>query len=86
MCVCVQEILLECYEEVASGREIASVIDHSKRFRLYPIGKIDSTELWQVTHTLTHPRSKSKAPRARFVVCNVCVWCVFVSVGGRQGA
>ncbi|CEM25917.1 unnamed protein product [Vitrella brassicaformis CCMP3155] len=42
------EILLECYEEVASGREIASVIDHSKRFRLYPIGKIDSTELWQV--------------------------------------
>ncbi len=42
------EILLEIYEEVASGNEIRSVIAANQRFDRYPMGKIDGTEMWQV--------------------------------------
>jgi ketol-acid reductoisomerase len=42
------EILLEIYEEVATGNEIRSVIAANQRFDRYPMGKIDGTEMWQV--------------------------------------
>jgi ketol-acid reductoisomerase len=42
------EILMEIYEEVASGNEIRSVIAANDRFKRYPMGKIDGTEMWQV--------------------------------------
>jgi len=42
------EVLLEIYADVASGREIASVIDHCSRFDKYPMGKIDATHTWKV--------------------------------------
>ena len=42
------EILMEIYSEVAGGNEIRSVIDAQERFKRYPMGKIDGTEMWQV--------------------------------------
>uniref|UniRef100_A0A0G4GER2 Acetohydroxy-acid reductoisomerase n=1 Tax=Chromera velia CCMP2878 TaxID=1169474 RepID=A0A0G4GER2_9ALVE len=51
------EILLEIYEDVASGREITSVIDHCRRFRLYPMGKIENTELWRVAAKVRDARA-----------------------------
>jgi len=42
------EILLEIYEEVASGNEIRSVVMAGKRFERFPMGKIDGTRMWKV--------------------------------------
>lgn len=42
------EVLREIYDEVASGREISSVVDHVKRFKDYPMGEVDITETWTV--------------------------------------
>jgi ketol-acid reductoisomerase len=42
------EILMEIYDEVSSGNEIRSVVLAEKRFRRYPMGKIDGTRMWQV--------------------------------------
>jgi len=42
------EILMEIYEEVASGNEIRSVIQANDRHQRYPMGTIDATEMWQV--------------------------------------
>ena len=42
------EILLEIYDEVASGNEIRSVIMAHERHKRYPMGQIDATEMWQV--------------------------------------
>jgi len=42
------EILMEIYEEVASGNEIRSVVAANQRHQRYPMGKIDGTEMWQV--------------------------------------
>ena len=42
------EILMEIYDEVASGNEIRSVVMAYERFKRYPMGKIDGTEMWQV--------------------------------------
>lgn len=42
------EILLEIYDEVASGNEIRSVVMAKERHARYPMGKIDATEMWQV--------------------------------------
>ncbi|NBV42144.1 ketol-acid reductoisomerase [bacterium] len=42
------EILWEIYDEVASGNEIRSVVMAERRFKRYPIGKIDGTRMWIV--------------------------------------
>jgi len=42
------DILLECYEEVASGNEIRSVVMAGRRFSRFPMGKIDGTRMWKV--------------------------------------
>jgi ketol-acid reductoisomerase len=42
------EILMEIYEDVASGNEIRSVVGANQRLKRYPMGKIDGTEMWQV--------------------------------------
>lgn len=42
------EILLEIYDEVASGNEIRSVVMANQRHGRYPMGKIDGTEMWRV--------------------------------------
>jgi ketol-acid reductoisomerase len=56
------EILLEIYDEVASGNEIRSVIDANKRFARYPMGKIDGTEMWQVGIGVRANRQPNKTP------------------------
>jgi ketol-acid reductoisomerase len=42
------DILLEIYDEVASGNEIRSVVMANQRHGRYPMGKIDATRMWQV--------------------------------------
>lgn len=48
------EILYECYEDVASGNEIRSVVLAGRRFvekdglPAFPMGKIDQTRMWKV--------------------------------------
>ncbi|KAK9676979.1 hypothetical protein RND81_11G113700 [Saponaria officinalis] len=48
------EILYECYEDVASGSEIRSVVLAGRRFQekeglpAFPMGKIDQTRMWKV--------------------------------------
>ncbi|MFN8559454.1 MAG: ketol-acid reductoisomerase [Dehalococcoidia bacterium] len=42
------DILLEIYDEVASGNEIRGVVMAQERHKRFPMGKIDGTEMWQV--------------------------------------
>jgi ketol-acid reductoisomerase len=48
------EILYECYEDVASGNEIRSIVMTGRRFLekdglpAIPMGKIDETRMWKV--------------------------------------
>ncbi len=51
------EILLEIYQEVASGNEIQSVIMANERFSRYPMGKIDGTRMWVVGEGVRQQRS-----------------------------
>lgn len=41
-----KEVLQEIYDEVASGNELRSVVYAMQRMETYPIGIIDSTEMW----------------------------------------
>ncbi len=41
-------LTLECYEDVANGDEISSVIRSVERIKTYPIDEVDATEMWQV--------------------------------------
>ena len=56
------EILMEIYDEVATGNEIRSVIAANKRFDRYPMGKIDGTEMWQVGVKVRAQRKPGSAP------------------------
>jgi ketol-acid reductoisomerase len=56
------EVIMECYEDVASGREIGSVIDHSARFSRYPMGKIDNTHTWKVGEQVRAKRGTVPVP------------------------
>ncbi len=57
-----KEILEECYDEVASGNEIQSVVMHGKRLKDYPIGKIDGTPTWKVGEAVRSVRDEEKIP------------------------
>ncbi|XVF27507.1 hypothetical protein REPUB_Repub14bG0113400 [Reevesia pubescens] len=58
------EILYECYEDVASGSEIRSVVLAGRRFHekeglpAFPMGKIDQTRMWKVGERVRATRSK----------------------------
>ncbi len=56
------EILLEIYDEVASGNEIRSVIMAGERFGRYPMGKIDGTRMWQVGERVRAARTGEAPP------------------------
>ena len=56
------EILLEIYQEVASGNEIRSVSLAGRRLERYPFNKIDSTEMWQVGEAVRAERVESEIP------------------------
>jgi len=55
------EVLMEIYEDVASGNEILSVIRADDRHQRYPMGKIDGTEMWQVGVEVRANRSDNTA-------------------------
>ncbi len=42
------EILMEIYDDVASGSEIISVINAENRHQRYPMKNIDGTDMWQI--------------------------------------
>jgi ketol-acid reductoisomerase len=44
-------ILAEIYAEVASGREISSVIDSTDRLKTYPMSKVDGAIMWRTGET-----------------------------------
>jgi ketol-acid reductoisomerase len=56
------EVLMEIYEDVASGNEIRSVIAAYERHKRYPMGKIDGTEMWQVGVDVRANREPEKIP------------------------
>lgn len=57
-----REILQECYDEVASGNEIRSVIMHGDRLSEFPVGKIDGTETWKVGEQVREKRNEDDIP------------------------
>jgi ketol-acid reductoisomerase len=57
------EILLEIYQEVASGNEINSVIMANERFDRYPMGKIDGTRMWVVGEGVRAKRTEDVMQR-----------------------
>ncbi|RAP39084.1 ketol-acid reductoisomerase [Candidatus Marinamargulisbacteria bacterium SCGC AAA071-K20] len=57
------EIMLEMYQEVASGNEIRSVIMANERFSRYPMGKIDGTRMWKVGEKVRAERTGNKEDR-----------------------
>ena len=57
------EILLEIYQEVASGNEINSVIMANERFSRYPMGKIDGTRMWVVGESVRSKRNQDVLDR-----------------------
>ncbi|MCB0084414.1 MAG: hypothetical protein KDE47_25915 [Caldilineaceae bacterium] len=56
------EILMEIYDEVASGNEIRSVVQANERFKRYPMGTIDSTEMWQTGVDVRAKRDPNHIP------------------------
>ena len=57
-----REILEEIYDDVASGNEVRSVIQASNRFDRYPMGNIDTTDMWQVGEEVRGDEQRNYAP------------------------
>ena len=57
-----REILEEIYDDVASGNEVRSVIQATRRHGTYPMGKIDSTDMWVVGEKVREDESRNYAP------------------------
>jgi ketol-acid reductoisomerase len=57
-----REILEEIYDDVASGNEVRSVIQATRRHGAYPMGKIDSTDMWTVGETVRTGTRRNYAP------------------------
>jgi len=57
-----KEILEEIYDDVASGNEVRSVIQAVRRHDHYPMGKIDSTDMWKVGEQVRANSERNYAP------------------------
>jgi len=57
-----REILEEIYDDVASGNEVRSVIQATRRHGTYPMGKIDSTDMWVVGEKVRADTQRNYAP------------------------
>jgi ketol-acid reductoisomerase len=55
-------LLVEIYEEVASGNEVRSVVAAGRRLDTHPMGKIDATRMWQVGQRVRARRVESDIP------------------------
>lgn len=51
-----RDVLEECYDDVACGNEIQSVINAGNRHGRFPMGKIDGTLTWQVGKSVRSKR------------------------------
>jgi ketol-acid reductoisomerase len=56
------DVLLEIYDEVASGNEIRSVVMAGRRHARYPMGKIDGTPMWRVGEGVRAKRRDFQPP------------------------
>jgi ketol-acid reductoisomerase len=56
------EVLLEIYDEVASGNEIRSVVAANQRLKRFPMTKIDGSEMWQVGVGVRANRKRYQIP------------------------
>jgi len=61
-----KDILLEIYQEVASGNELRSVILAAGRHSRFPMGKIDGTPMWRAGETVRRSRADEKIPLEPF--------------------
>ncbi|MEA2815540.1 MAG: ketol-acid reductoisomerase, partial [Rhodospirillaceae bacterium] len=57
-----REILEEIYDDVASGNEVRSVIQATRRHGTYPMGKIDGTDMWAVGEKVRANSERNYAP------------------------
>jgi ketol-acid reductoisomerase len=57
-----REILEEIYDDVASGNEVRSVIQATRRHGAFPMGKIDDTEMWGVGESARANTQRNYAP------------------------
>ena len=57
-----REILEEIYDDVASGNEVRSVIQATRRHGTYPMGRIDGTDMWQVGEKVRADSTRNYAP------------------------
>lgn len=57
-----REILEEIYDDVASGNEVRSVIQATRRHAQYPMGDIDKTEMWVVGENVRSHGQRNYAP------------------------
>mmetsp|Transcript_4512 Transcript_4512/g.11758 ORF Transcript_4512/g.11758 Transcript_4512/m.11758 type:complete len:603 (+) Transcript_4512:65-1873(+) len=55
-------ICFEIYEDVACGNEIRSVVNATRRFDRFPMGKIDQTHMWKVGEKVRAKRKESEIP------------------------
>ena len=55
------DVCMECYEDVACGNEIRSVVNATLRFDRFPMGNIEGTDMWQVGKKA---RRRPACPRA----------------------
>jgi ketol-acid reductoisomerase len=66
------EMLLEIYDEVASGNEIRSVILAGRRFERFPMGTIDGTHMWTVGEKVRAARVEGDIPLNPFTAGVYC--------------
>lgn len=57
-----RDILQEIYDDVACGNEIRSVVNATNRFKEFPMGKIDGTEMWVVGESVRAQRDEEQIP------------------------
>ena len=57
-----REILEEIYDDVASGNEVRSVIQAANRFDRFPMGNIDTTDMWRVGEKVREDEGRNYAP------------------------
>jgi ketol-acid reductoisomerase len=57
-----REILEEIYDDVASGNEVRSVIQATRRHGTYPLRRIDATDMWVVGEKVRANTQRNYAP------------------------
>jgi ketol-acid reductoisomerase len=55
-------LLVEIYDEVASGNEVRSVVGAGRRLREYPLGSVEGTEMWRVGRRVRERRVEKEIP------------------------